>query len=114
MQTRGSCLHLGADEICQTSDAVKGTERSVVVAERHSKRFFDAKGELEYVERVEAKTAAVERRVIGNFIRLKKVHPEQVSDELLESREQRTSCMAAIVHVLKLTPNTETRHGVCT
>ena len=100
------------DEIGQTSDTGKGPERPVAMVKRDAKYFFDAKGEFEHVERVEAEAATDERRMVGNFIWLKQVHPKQIGDELLQSRKQRIRNMTVVIHASNLPLKAGSRHGV--
>ena len=104
--------HAGLDKVGQTPDCGEFSESSVQVIERDAELFFDAEGEFEHVERVEAEAAAYERLTVGDFIRLQNVHSEQIRDEMLEARQQRTLCMARFIHGANIAPYADTRHGV--
>jgi hypothetical protein len=71
------------DEVSQAGDAGEGVVCLFEAADPDAKPFFDAEGEFECVEAIQAEAAANERLVIGNFIRLDYVDPEQVGDEML-------------------------------
>ena len=111
-QTSRTCPRAGVNEVRKTGDAREDALRHSSSTNRNAELLFEADGEFEHIQGIETEAAANERLVVGNLIRIEKVEPEHLGDEMLQVRQQQASIWAMIFHLETVTPNASNIYGI--